>query len=78
MLIFIAIAEFAFTVIYYLCINYLNKIKTLSTFIAKVSDLIVKVHGSISNTPQKMSSPLMSVASYEQFQEELLAINPDK
>ena len=78
MLILTAVTEFTFTVIYYLYINYLYKINKLSTFIVKVSDLIMKVHKGFTNRPQGTSPPLLPVASYEQFQEELLTINPDK
>jgi len=74
-LIFIAVAEFGATVLYYLYINHLQKIKQLKSFTTKMNTVLLKYYPKFKY--EHISAPAMAPASvYEQLQEELLLADP--
>jgi len=76
-LIFIAIAEFGVTVMYYLYINQLHKIEQIKSFSMKISNILLKYYHKFRDKPTLKLS-MAPVAEYEQFEEDLLLADPTK
>ena len=74
-LIFIALAEFGTTVLYYLYINHLQKIKQLQDFVTKINDIVIRYYSKYRVKPTR-SPNIEPAASYDHFQEELLLADP--
>ena len=74
-LVFIALTEFGATLLYYLYINRLRKIKQIEVFVAKINNVIIKYYRKYMVKP--ICAPNMEpAAAYEHFQEELLLADP--
>jgi len=67
---FIAFAEFGMVVLYYCYINYLNRIEKLAKLVEKITSMILNCRNS-----NKIVTQLESLPNFEQYQEELLAMD---
>ena len=75
-LIFIALTEFAATVLYYLYIYHLQKIKQVKSFIMKINDKWLKYSNKFKVMPTPPPPNTEPRGDYEQLQEELLLADP--
>ena len=73
-LVFIAFAEFAATILYYLYINQLQKIRKIKFIVERISNKWLKYYGKfkVNHIPSNMEP----VGEYEHLQDELLSIDP--
>ena len=74
-LILTAVAEFGLTVLYYLYVNYLQKIKWMKTLIMNINENLSQYYNKFkvkSTTPANMEP----AGEYEYLQEELLLADP--
>ena len=73
-LVFIAFAEFAATILYYLYINQLQKIRKVKFIVERISNKWLKYYGKfkVNHIPSNMEP----VGEYEHLQDELLSIDP--
>ena len=75
-LIFIAFAEFAATILYYLYINQLQKIEKIKLFMERVQTSMNSLKCCGKFEVNHIPSPVEPLGEYEQLQEELLSIDP--
>ena len=74
-LVFIALTEFGATLLYYLYINRLRKIKQIEVFVTKINNVIIKYYRKYMIKPTHAPN-MEPAAAYEHFQEELLLADP--
>ena len=74
-LIFMALAEFGVTLLYYLYISQLQKIEQIKSFAIKMSNILLK-HCHKFRDKHTLQLPMVPLSAYEQLQEDLLLADP--
>jgi len=73
---FVALAEFGITIAYYSYISYLYKVKIIARVVETMTRLLLNCKNSIRGSTNKdIAIALGPLGNYEQYQEELLALN---
>ena len=73
---FVALAEFGITIAYYSYISYLYKVKIIARVVETMTGLLLNCKNSIRGSTNKdIAIELGPLGNYEQYQEELLALN---
>ena len=78
LLICIALAEFAITVLYYLYKSHLHKIKRLESFVTAMTNIILKYYHNTFKNNTTHPPTMVTLKNFEQLQEELLLVDPSQ